>query len=238
MPMDTNMRMAGAIIPMTEAAGNLALLRLMTWLSPVFPVGGFSYSHGIERAVEDGQIDGAEALADWVLQLLHFGSGWNDAVLFAESWRRACSGGDLVELAGLGEALAGSEERHRETLLLGAAFLQATAAWRSLVHDHLPAKSPYGVAVGAMAGAHGVPLEAALGAFLQAFASGLVQAAIRLGVVGQSGAVAILARLESPVLEIAGRAAKASLDDLGSATLLSEVAAMRHEIQHTRLFRT
>lgn len=221
---------------MTEPSGGRALLRLMTWLSPSFPVGGFSYSHGLERAVHDGLVGDRQGLEDWLLQLLQFGSAWNDAVLFAEAWRRATGGGDLEKLAELAEALAGCAERHRETMLLGSAFVTAASAWPHV--PALPADCPYCIAVGAVAGAHGVALEDALGVFLQAFASGLVQASIRLGVVGQNDAVAIVARLEGPVLETAGRGALSSLDDLGSATLLSEVAAMRHETQYSRLFRT
>lgn len=223
---------------MTEPGREAALLRLMTWLSPAFPVGSFSYSHGLERAVHDGFVSDAAELQDWLEQLLELGSAWNDAVIFAESWRRAIDNGDLVDLAELAEALAGSEERHRETTLSGAAFIAAASAWPHAVHDRLPANCPYSVAVGAIAGAHAVGLRDALSAFLQAFASNLVQVSIRLSVVGQKDAFAIVARLERPVLEAAARAAKSSLDDLGTAALLSDIAAMRHETQYSRLFRT
>lgn len=224
-------------IIMTET-DNLALLRLMTWLSPAFPVGSFSYSHGIERAAHDGEIGDAGELEDWLLQLLQFGSGWNDAVLFAEAWRRASSGRELMPLAELAEALAGSEERHRETMLQGSAFLDAAKAWPHDVLGYLPANCPYCIVAGAVAGAHEIRLGDALSAFLQAFVSSLVQASIRLGVLGQNGAVAIMAKLESAILDVARRAAASSLDDLGSATFLSDVAAMRHETQQTRLFRS
>ncbi|TGP66950.1 urease accessory protein UreF, partial [bacterium M00.F.Ca.ET.227.01.1.1] len=92
----------------------MALLRLMAWLSPAFPVGGFAYSHGLERAVHDGLVADAAGLASWLETLVEMGSGWNDAVLFAESWRRAREGSDLAEVAALAEALAGSRERHAE----------------------------------------------------------------------------------------------------------------------------
>jgi urease accessory protein len=116
-------------IRMTERAGGTALLRLMNWLSPAFPVGGFAYSHGLERAVHDGLVSDRAELQAWLAALLEIGSGWNDAVLFAEAWRRARDGGDLVDLAELAEALAGSGERHAETMLQGAAFLAAAAGW-------------------------------------------------------------------------------------------------------------
>ena len=75
-----------------------ALLRLMAWLSPAFPVGSFSYSHGLERAVQDGQVAGSDGLGAWIEALVTHGSAWNDAVLFAESWRRAGAGGDVGDI--------------------------------------------------------------------------------------------------------------------------------------------
>jgi urease accessory protein len=159
-------------------------------------------------------------------------------VLFAEGWRRARDGGDLAEIAALAEALAGSRERHLETMLQGTAFLQAATAWPSQALQRLPADCPYCVAVGAVAGSGGVDLAESLSAFLQAFFSNLVQAAIRLGVVGQSDAVSLLAGFESLALATASRAAASSLDDLGGATFVSDIAAMNHETQYSRLFRS
>ncbi|WP_149790626.1 urease accessory protein UreF [Mesorhizobium sp. NFR06] len=223
---------------MIEQRSGMALLRLMAWLSPSFPVGGFSYSHGLERAVHDGLIADREDLGGWLETLVEMGSGWNDAVLFGESWRRAHGGGDLDEVAALAEALAGSRERHMETMLQGAAFLQAAAAWPCPVLERLPEDCPYCVAIGAVAGSHCFDLAEALSAFLQAFFSNLVQAAIRLGVIGQTDATALLAGFEPLALATAARAANSSLDDLGGAALMSDIMAMRHETQYSRLFRS
>jgi urease accessory protein len=221
----------------TMAESRAAQLRLMAFLSPAFPIGGFSYSHGLERAAHDGLLPDTAALQQWLSDLIAFGSGWNDAVLFAESHRRA-GAGDLSEPAELAEALAGSEERHRETMLQGAAFIAASRAWPHTVLDRLPADCAYCVAAGTILGAHQIPLETALAAWLQAFSMNLVQAAIRLGVTGQQGAMAIIAALEPVILETARRAQNSTLDDLGSATLLSDIIAMKHETQHSRLFRS
>lgn len=225
-------------ITMTDQPSNVALLRLMAWLSPSFPVGGFSYSHGLEQAVHAGLVADSKDLAAWLETLVEMGSGWNDAVLFAESWRRARQAGDLDEIAALAEALAGSRERHTETMLQGAAFLTAASAWPCQVLDRLPAECAYCVAVGATAGGNGVALQDALSAFLQSFFSNLVQAAIRLGVVGQTGATALLAGFEPLALSIAARAAGSTLDDLGGCAFVSDVIAMKHETQYSRLFRS
>jgi urease accessory protein len=224
---------------MSDAIAAISLIRLQNWLSPAFPVGSFSYSHGLESAVEARLVADEAALKDWLLALVSFGSGWNDAVLFAEAWRRARSGGDVDELAELGVALAGSLERHTEATLQGAAFIAAARnGWPHPALDSLPEPCPYAVAVGAVSGAHGLPLEPAIAAFLQAFVSNLAQAAIRLGVTGQSGAVAVMAALEDAVVDAAARATISSLDDLGSAAVFAEIMSMRHETQYSRLFRT
>lgn len=219
-------------------AGQASLLRLMAWLSPAFPVGSFSYSHGLERAVHDGLVEDGESLAAWIAALVENGSGWNDAVLMAESHRLASQGAPPLAVAELAEAMSGSAERHLESTLQGAAFLQAASAWPSAVVQELPASCPYCVAVGAVAGTHGVSLEGALTAFMQAFVSNQIQAAIRLSVIGQIEAVGILAALETVLIETVERAARSSLDDLGSSTLAAEIAAMNHETQFSRLFRS
>ncbi len=221
---------------MPEPVGDRALLKLMAWLSPTFPVGSFSYSHGLERAVYDGQVDSAQALGEWLRSLLHHGSAWNDAVLFAEAWRCASAGEAVGDVAELGIALAGSAERFLETDAQGAAFGAAMNNWGGALA--LPDPCNYSVAVGAQAGASSIPLESALGAFLQAFVANQLQAAIRLSIIGQSHAVALLAALETEIATTAARAARSSLDDIGSATLTAEIAAMRHETQYSRLFRT
>ncbi|WP_136661226.1 urease accessory UreF family protein [Nitratireductor sp. XY-223] len=223
---------------MIEGLSNPALLRLMSWMSPSFPVGAFAYSNGLERAVHDAMIGNAAQLQEWLSDLITIGSAWNDAVLFAESWRRASDDGDLPELAELAEALATSSERHLETVKQGAAFLEAAAAWPSPVLDLLCKECPLPVAAGALAGAHGIPLSPALAAYLHAFTANLVQAGLRLMALGQADGVRVLAALETTIAKIAERAAAATLDDLGGATVLAEIAAMNHETQYSRLFRS
>jgi urease accessory protein len=224
-------------ITMAEADGH-AQLKLLTWLSPAFPIGGFSYSHGLERAVHDGLVATAGDLGGWLETLVEQGSGWNDAVLLGESWRRALEGDDLADIAALAEALAGSRERHLETMAQGTAFLEAASAWQGSPPPGLPADCAYCVAVGAVAGSHGLPLRETLTAFLHAFLSNLLQAGIRLGVLGQVEATRLLAGFEPLVLGIAARAAHSTLADLGGAAFIAETMAMRHEIQQSRLFRS
>lgn len=215
-----------------------ALLRLMAWLSPAFPIGGFAWSGGLERAVADGLVRNAKNLEDWLSTVLDHGSLWNDAVLFCEAWRRVDDEGALADVSALGLALAGSVERFNETLSLGKAFVAAASAWPHPVFARLPANVPFPVAVGAVAAGHGLPCAPALAAFLHAAVSQAVSAGIRLSVAGQAEGVAIVATLEARIEALSLKAASTGLDDLGGAAIQAEIASLRHETQHSRLFRS
>lgn len=236
--MDMTIDRAAIITPMTDHADTKALLRLVTWMSPAFPVGAFSYSGGLEQAVYDGLVTDAPGLAKWLKALIQHGSSWNDAVLLAESYRAFDDPISLETVRELAEALAGSRERHMETTLQGEAFLTAAAHWPHPVLETLTGAVAYPVAVGAVAGAHRTGLEPALAAYLHATASNLVSVAIRCGVTGQKHGVGILAALEPVVAETAARASGSTLDDLGSATILADISALRHETLRSRLFRS
>ncbi|WP_184703233.1 urease accessory protein UreF [Rhizobium lusitanum] len=223
---------------MTDDCDLRALLRLMAWLSPAFPVGSFAYSGGLERAVHDALVRDSKSLQEWIAALIQHGSVWNDAVLLAETHQAGDDALRLAAVAELGEALAGSKERHTETMLLGEAFLSAAGAWPHAIFSLLPAKTAYPVAVGAVARAHDIPLQKTLAAFLHAVASQLLSAGIRLGVTGQKDGVAILAALEDMIGHVAMAATQSDLDDLGTATVQADIASLRHETQETRLFRS
>ena len=222
-----------------------ALYRLMTWLSPSFPVGAFSYSSGIEWAVEAGDITDAASLRDWLGAMLGDGSGFCDAVLLAQAHRAASAqdGAALREIAELAAAFVPSRERQLETSTQGRAFIDiARAAWPCDGLDGLVAAcggdTVYPVAVGVVSAAHGVPLAPVLHAFLHAVVSNWISAGARLVPLGQTDSQRILAGLEADVAATAGRALAASLDDLGSATFRADLASLRHETQYTRLFRS
>jgi urease accessory protein len=219
-----------------------ALLKLLTFLSPAFPVGAFAYSHGLEWAIDDGAVADAATLRAWLTDLLERGSAWNDGILFAAAHRAAAAGdrAALLDVAALAEALAGSRERHLETMAQGRAFLAALDAWPSAPAAWLTAANgaAYPVAVASAAAGHSIPLAAALPAYVNAFAATLVSVGVRLVPLGQNAGLAVLAALHPLILRLAMRAEKSDLDDLGSATLLSDIAAMRHETQYSRVFRT
>lgn len=236
--METVRNMATTIPTADPAEARAAWLRLLSWTSPAFPTGAFAYSHGLEQAAHDGLLRDRQMLVDWLSALLASGSGWNDAVLFAAAWRDVAEGGDADEIATLAEAMAGSRERLMETGLQGAAFTQAVAIWEGNEKGDDPSAIAYPVAAGIAAARHGVPLADALTAHLHAFVANLVQAAQRLARLGQRDGVSAMAALEPRILETAARACAATLDDLGSNTIVSEIMAMKHEVQYSRMFRS
>src|SRR5262245_33110799 len=156
----------------------------MTWLSPAFPVGGFSYSHGLEWVIEQGKVKEAVTLGLWIEDILVHGAGRTDAIFLAEAWRAAATDDAklLGEATALAAAFAPSAERRLETLAQGAAFLRAVqAVWPHPALARLSQQHPdiaYPVAVGASAAAHGLPLIPAAQAFVQAFAANLVSAGV------------------------------------------------------------
>ena len=222
-----------------------ALYRLMTWLSPAFPVGAFSYSSGIEWAVEAGDITDAASLQDWLSAMLSDGAGFCDGVFLAHVHRAASDGDDkaLREVAELASAFAPSRERQLETTTQGKAFIEiARNAWSHEGMERLIGicDSPivYPVAVGLVSAAHGVPLSATMHGFFHAVVSNWISAGARLVPLGQTDSQRVLAALEPVVVTTGHRAMAASLDDLGGATFRSDIASMRHETQYTRLFRS
>jgi urease accessory protein len=212
-----------------------ALLRLLTWLSPAFPTGGFAYSHGLEWSVEAGDVRDEASLTSWIGDLLAHGALWSDVILLRQAWRAP----NPAALAELGTALAPCAERRLETCAQGAAFALAAASWPAPALQALAdGPLPYPVAVGALATAQDVAEDDAALAFLHAAVANLVSAAVRLIPLGQAAGLRVQAALEPAILATEGATRMATLDELGTAAWASDIAAMRHETQYTRLFRT
>ncbi|MBX9776568.1 MAG: urease accessory protein UreF [Xanthobacteraceae bacterium] len=230
-------------VPRTSDAA--ALYRLMAWLSPAYPVGAFSYSSGIEWAVEAGDITDAVTLQRWLTATIDHGGGFCDAVIFVHAYRAATDGEELAlkDVAALAAALAPSKERFLETTAQGRAFIEATlAVWPCTALSRLMAiwdgPLAYPVAVGMAAAGHAIPMESALTALLHAIAANLVSAGVRLIPLGQTDGQRVLASLEPAIATTVSRALDTALADIGGATFRADIASMRHERQYTRLFRS
>jgi urease accessory protein len=221
------------------------MYRLMAWLSPAFPVGAFSYSSGIEWAVEAGDIKDAETLRGWLAVMIGRGGGFCDAVFFAYAHRAAVAEDDaaLRAVAELAAVFAPSKERQLESTAQGNAFVEAIrAAWGCDAIERFKRNwdgpAAYPIAVAVAASGHSIALEPSLLAYLQAIAANWVSAGVRLIPLGQSNGQRVLAALEPVVAATARRALVAGLDDIGSSAFRADLASARHETQYTRLFRS
>ena len=215
---------------------------LLTWLSPAFPTGAYAYSHGLEWAVETRDVRDEPTAAAWIADVLAHGAGRSDAILLRHA-HRATTASALCAVADLAAATQPCAERRMETLAQGAAFALAAQVWGAPLLAALPGPAlsgqvAYPVALGALAAAHAVPEDDAALGLLHAFAANLVSAAIRLVPLGQTAGLRILAGVAPLIATIAQATAHATLDDIGGTCFRSDIAAMRHETQYTRLFRT
>jgi urease accessory protein len=227
------------------AISEAVLYRLMAWLSPAYPVGAFSYSSGLEWAVEAGDVKNADTLAAWLAVVVGDGGGFCDAVLFAHAHRATTARDEeaLRSVAELAAAFAPSKERHLETSAQGGAFLEVTrAAWPCAALDFLaqtwPGPYAYPIAVATAAAGHGIAVEPALAAYLHAVAANLVSAGVRLIPLGQTDGQRVIAALEPLIGATARRALVTRLEEMGAAAFRADLASQRHETQYTRLFRS
>jgi urease accessory protein len=227
---------------------SLALLRMQSWLSPAFPTGSYSYSHGLEWAVEAGHIHDRKSLVDWLEADLCYGSGRNEAIFFSAAWRCAIEDdrAKLFEIAELAAVFRGTSEFALESSQQAAACLATLRkAWPDHVLDWLSQTLSEHLVYPALAVIHavasarqGIPTVVALPAFLQSHIANFVTAGVRLIPLGQTDGQLAIAELEEAVLATGAQAKEATIDDLGSAAFMVDLASMAHETQYTRLFRS
>lgn len=226
----------------------LALLRQQSWLSPAFPTGSYSYSHGIEWAVEAGHIHDRQSLVDWLAADLCYGSGRNEAIFFSEAWRCTTEGDceKLFEIAELAAAFRGTSEFALESAQQAAACLVTLRqVWPDRVLEKLSellternVPPALAIVLGVRAATQSIPASFALPAFLQSYLANLVTAGVRLIPLGQTDGQLAVAKLEGAVLAASAQAQEATIHDLGSAAFMVDLASTLHETQYTRLFRS
>jgi len=220
---------------MTEPA---ALQKLLTWLSPAFPVGAFAWSAGLETAIASRTVSDSSGLENWLRGALTHGGIRTDAIFLAHAFRIEVEAAALNEAADLYLALTPASERRAETLTTGDSFAIAAAAWPSDVFGRLPSPCPYPIAVGAVTAAHRIDLPDTLMSFLTAAIHSQVSVAVRLVPLGQTAGLKVMAALEPQIAALAAFAATATLDDLGTIAYAADIAQMRHETLGTRIFRS
>lgn len=215
---------------MPEALQAEQLLTLVQMLSPSYPVGAFAYSHGLEWAVQNGAVDDQSSLTDWLKTVLQYGTGLADAIYLNAAYHAE----DPTQIDAQARAFASSAERLKETVLQGEAFARASAAiWQIEIPPLC-----YPVAVGRAARLQQLPLRQTLEMFLHAFAANLATAGMRLIPLGQTEGQIVIRNIAPSCLELANKAHRSTLDDLSSTAFQSDIAAMKHETQYSRIFRT
>ena len=227
------MATGGPMATPTDPLSPDALLTLAQWLSPAYPTGAFSYSQGLEWAVENGDIADAATLETWLSAILQFGAGRNDAIFVGCAYGAATPVA-LQEIDELACAMVPSSERLLETTQQGAAFAATVRATTSLEVPDLSLP----VAIGCAAQKMGLPLGATIQMYLHAMVSNLVSAAVRLVPLGQTEGQVCLTRLSPLCIQVADNALTSGIEDLGSSTFAADIASMKHETQHVRLFRS
>ena len=222
----------------------LSSLRLLSWLSPSFPNGAYSYSHGLEWAVEAGHVYDRSSLVDWLEADLCYGSGRNEAIFFTEAYRCAIDDerANLIKVAEVAAASRGTPEFALESSQQATACLNTLRqVWPDPVLDvfrEIQVQPALAVVLGARTAMEGIPAGVALPAFLHSYVANLAIAGVRLIPLGQTDGQLAIAELEYAVLSASAKGACATLDDLGSAGFMVELASIAHETQYTRLFRS
>ena len=205
------------------------IMILQSWFSPAFPIGAFSYSHGLETAIQDGLITDEVSLRSWISTLLSYGSGRNDGIFIKETYKGE-EGTNVLCLA-----LCTSKERWQETTELGQAFGRVV---NTSYQTDLPDGLAYPVAVGLAARTMELDLTLTLQSYLQAFAANLISVGVRAIPIGQQAGQHCLVRLYPIIDDVITQAAEGSLDEVGSATMMSDLMAMKHEFSVPRIYRT
>lgn len=224
---------------------------LQSWMSAAFPIGAFSCSHGLETAIQDGRISDSQGCLEWIKAITRQGSGWNDSVILANAYRLGAqllsdqvtdarqeparqtdAANSLRELNELALALQAGAERYLETTQLAAAFRSSAAAWGTF--DAIPwqatgSELALPVVTGVLGAAHQIPQTLLIASTLQSMTSNLAWIATRLVPLGQSDCLQMIASLEPTIMDVANRTTDASLDELGSCTLLADLASLQHE---------
>jgi urease accessory protein len=208
------------------------VLTLSQLLSPSFPVGAFAYSHGLEKAVNEGQVVSAQTLQSWLLDLLEHGGARSDAVLLIAAFGTPENTVAMIDAHA--RAFAASAERLKETDLQGAAFCETV----EMVWGIKLGRLCYPVAVGRAAVALSLDPELTIAMYLQSFIQNLTAAAMRLIPLGQVDGQKTQIVLKPHYTKIAKQLQSATLDDLHNCAWLSDIAAMRHETQYSRIFHT
>ena len=229
-------------MPVAPGALPAASLLQLIWLaSPALPVGGFSYSEGLEAAIEWAGVGNEEAASEWLADQLHLSLARSDLAVVARAipaWRD----GEIARIRGLNDWVfqtRESAEFRLQTEQMGRSFvewLKLRHADAAAVFDALPASYP--VAFAFAAARTEAPVRDACLAFAFGWAENMAAAAVKAVPLGQSAGQRILGRLAAEIPSAVDRALALADDERQAFSPMLAVLSARHETQYSRLFRS
>ena len=221
----------------TGTRTDAALLRLIWLASPALPVGGFSYSEGLEAAVDAGLVHDETSAGDWVLGHLQLVLAQSELAVVAQAVV-ACRAGDMGRL----DALDAWLRRTRETSefrLQAEQMGRSLGDWsRSLGDTAERVDRTYPVAFAAVAAGIDAPVHEVVLAFAFGWAENMVQAAVKAVPLGQGAGQRMLQRLATAIPAAAARAVGLPDDERQAFAPMLAILSARHETQYSRLFRS
>ncbi len=221
---------------------SLALIRLMQLVSPVLPVGAYTYSQGLEWAVQAGTVQSEASAQVWIGDCLEFGAARLEAVYLGQMLRAWQMGHADQALALDAEFLASREtaELRAETLQMGhslARLLRDLGAFSTEVLGRFD-EPGYPLVWSFAANAWSISPEAAMTGYLWAWLENQVMAAVKLVPLGQTAGQRLLATLGQQLPACARTALETPLEQTSNYLPAFAIASCCHETQYTRLFRS
>lgn len=214
---------------------SLTLQRLLTWLSPSFPIGAFSFSGGLEAAITQDLVTNRASLSDWLDSQREHGRARLDCWYL----RAALEGHSLEELNALAVAQSPSSQLQNETVQLGDAMAKTL---RDVWELEAPAPGTvYPLVFGYACRKFDLPLREALIGFLHAYMANQVSVACRVLPLGQTDGQRVLHDQEAKIEATVDGWLAQTLDPNeppATATLMADYMAMSHETQYSRMFRS
>ncbi len=228
---------------MTATSDAFALSRLLQLASPTLPVGAYTYSQGLEWAVDAGWVENEAAAFDWIAGLLEHGIGVFDAPLVAGAHRAWTLGqwAEAMRLDALYVATRESAELRAETLQMGYSLLRMLADVPGIARPAALQASgdvSFPVAWAGVTAASAIAVDAAVVGYLWSWCENQTMAALKSIPLGQSAGQRILAALGTRLHAIAQRAVDLPEDDWHNFAPGFAIACSRHETQYSRLFRS
>jgi urease accessory protein len=214
-----------------------ALLRLIWLASPALPVGGFSYSEGLEPAVEAGLVHDEASAGDWLLHQLHLVLARSDLPVVAQAVA-ACRAGDLARVDALDQWVRSTRETS-ELRLQSDQMGRSLGDWALSVGQATERSAhTYPVAFARVASTIDAPVHDILLAFGFGWAENMAQAAVKAVPLGQGAGQRTVQRLADALPDAARHALSLGDDERQAFAPMLAILSARHETQYSRLFRS